>query len=112
MSVVASAAADGFIERLPKDIRFFLVHGLDEGLVHERARAIVRKALAGDGDPLRLIRLDGDAIARDPGLLADEAYAISMFGGSRAIWIDAQGRDLAASAGAVCSPVRRPTASS
>ena len=96
MSVVASAAADGFIERLPKDIRFFLVHGLDEGLVHERARAIVRKALAGDGDPLRLIRLDGDAIARDPGLLADEAYAISMFGGARAIWIDAQGRDLAA----------------
>ena len=32
MSVVASAAADGFIERLPKEIGFYLVHGQDEGL--------------------------------------------------------------------------------
>jgi len=32
---------------------------------------------------------------REPGRLADEAYAISMFGGHRAIWIEAQGRDLA-----------------
>ncbi len=96
MSAVASAAADGFIERLPKDILFFLVHGPDEGLAHERARSILHKALAGDADPLRLVRLEGDAVARDPGLLADEAYAISMFGGARAIWIDAQGRDLMA----------------
>ena len=42
---------------------------------------------------MRLV-LEGDAVARDPGALADEAYAISMFGGDRAIWIDAQGRDL------------------
>ena len=48
----------------------------------------------GDADPLRLTRLDGDAVARDPGALADEAYAVSMFGGSRAIWIEAQARDL------------------
>ncbi len=40
------------------------------------------------------MRLDGETIARDPGVLADEAHAIPMFGGSRAIWIDAQGRDL------------------
>src|SRR5271169_3046867 len=45
-------------------------------------------------DPMRLTRLEGDAVARDPGVLADEAYAVSMFGGARAIWIDAQGRDL------------------
>src|SRR5271169_2735544 len=45
-------------------------------------------------DPMRLTRLEGDAVARDPGALADEAYAVSMFGGARAIWIDAQGRDL------------------
>ena len=58
------------------------------------SKAIVGKALDGDMDPLRVVRLEGDAIARDPGVLADEAYAIPMFGGSRAIWIDAQGRDL------------------
>ena len=94
MSVVTSAAADGFIERLPKDIRFYLVHGPDEGLAHERVKAIIRRLIGAEMDPLRLTRLEGDAVARDPGALADEAYAISMFGGARAIWIDAQARDL------------------
>src|ERR1700735_1743607 len=94
MSIVSSAAADGFIQRLPKEVRFYLVHGLDEGLTHERVRAIVRNRIGDDSDPMSLVRLEGDAVARDPGVLADEAYAISMFGGDRAIWIDAQGRDL------------------
>ena len=94
MNIVNSAAADGFIQRLPKEIRFYLVHGPDEGLAHERVKAIVRNLVDGDPDPLRLVRLEGDAVARDPGALADEAYAVSMFGGARAIWIDAQARDL------------------
>ncbi len=94
MSIVNSAAADRFIQRLPKEIRFYLVHGLDEGLTHERVKAIIRGLIGDDSDPMRLVRLEGDAVARDPGALADEAYAISMFGGDRVIWIDAQGRDL------------------
>ena len=94
MNIVNSAAADGFIERLPKEIRFCLVHGPDEGLTHERAKAVIRALIGADPDPLRLVRLDGDAVARDPGALADEAYAVPMFGGARAIWIDAQARDL------------------
>jgi DNA polymerase-3 subunit delta len=94
VSVITSAAADGFIERLPKDIRFYLVHGPDEGLAHERVKAIVRRLIGAEIDPLRLTRLEGDAVARDPGALADESYAVSMFGGARAIWIDAQARDL------------------
>jgi DNA polymerase III subunit delta len=94
MNIVNSASADGFIQRLPKEIRFYLVHGPDEGLAHERVKAIVRNLVDGDPDPLRLVRLEGDAAARDPGALADEAYAVSMFGGARVIWIDAQARDL------------------
>src|SRR5258708_31555797 len=94
MSVVSSAAADAFIQRLPKEILFYLVHGLDEGLTQERVKTIIRGRIGDDSDPMRLVRLEGDAVARDPGILADEAYAISMFGGDRAIWIDAQGRDL------------------
>ena len=94
MTAVASAAADGFLRRIPKELRFFLVHGRDEGLAHERARAIARSVLGGDSDPLRFVRLEGDVVALDPGALADEACAISMFGGGRVIWIDAQGRDL------------------
>ncbi len=96
MTAIKSYAADGFIERLPRDVQFFLIHGSDEGLAHERVTAIVRKLVGQDSDPLRLVRLEGDALARRPDMLSDEAYAVSMFGGSRAIWIDAQGRDLTA----------------
>ena len=94
MTIVSSASADGFIERLPKGMLFFLAHGTDEGLAHERARAIVKKFLGPDADPLALTRLEGDAVARRPTDLADEAYAVSMFGGARVLWIDAEGRDL------------------
>ena len=69
MSIVSSAAADGFIQRLPKEIGFYLVHGLDEGLTHERVKAIIRSLIGDDSDPIRLVRLEGDAVARDPGVL-------------------------------------------
>jgi len=94
VTTITNATADAFVKRPTAGVRFFLVHGTDEGLIHERVKALVGAALGGDPDPLRLTRLDGDAVARDPGALADEAYAISMFGGSRALWIEAQARDL------------------
>ena len=94
MSVISNTAADGFIEKEAERYRFYLVHGADEGLTHERSRAIARKVLRGDDNPLSLLRLDGDVVAREPGALADEAYAISMFGGHRVIWIDSQRHDL------------------
>ena len=94
MTAIPSHAADSYIERLPSDFHFFLVHGVDEGLAHERSKAIVQKRVGADPDSLRLVRLEGEALARRPEMLSDEAYAVSMFGGSRAIWIDAQGRDL------------------
>ncbi len=66
MTAIATFAADGFIERLPPDVQFFLVHGIDEGLAHERSKAIVRKLVGADPDPLRLVRLEGEALARRP----------------------------------------------
>ncbi|MGD1016026.1 MAG: DNA polymerase III subunit delta [Roseiarcus sp.] len=94
VTTIGNATADAYVKRPPRETRFFLVHGIDEGLIHERAKGLVEAALAGSADPLRLTRLGGDAAARDPGGLADEVYAIAMFGGSRAVWIDAQGSDL------------------
>ncbi len=96
MTIVANAGADAFIKRLPQAMHFFLVHGNDEGLIHERVRGIVAAALQGDKDPMRLTRWDGDDAARDPGALMDEAHAISMFGGHRVVWVEAQSRDLLA----------------
>ena len=92
--IVNNSAADQFVKRPPGDIVFFLVHGSDEGLIRERVRKLVNAALGENFDPLRLVRLEGEAVARAPGTLADEAQAISMFGGSRAIWLTAQGRDI------------------
>jgi DNA polymerase III subunit delta len=95
MTIVASSGADSFIKRLPPDMRFFLIHGYDEGLIHERTRSIIATLLGGDKDPMRLTRIDGDAALRDPGALLDEALAISMFGGDKVIWIEVMSRDVA-----------------
>ena len=94
VTTISNMTADAFVKRPPRDMRFFLVHGSDEGLVHERVKTLVGAALQGAADPLLLTRLDGDVVARDPGALADEVYAVSMFGGARAVWIEAQARDL------------------
>ncbi len=94
MTAVNNAVADEFIERLPNDLRFYLVYGADEDRTYVRSKAIVSKTLLGDLDPIRLVRLDGNTVARDRGVLAAEANAPSMFEGNRVIWIDAQGRDL------------------
>ena len=72
MTIVSNSGADQFVKRAPRDMTFFLVHGNDEGLIRERSRGIVNSLLDGDADPMRLIRFDGDALARDPGSLADE----------------------------------------
>lgn len=95
MTIVANSGADAFIKRLPRHMAFYLVHGSDEGLIRERARALVASLLEGDIDSLRLIRFDGDVLAREPGTLAEEADAVSMFGGHRVIWIEMQARDIA-----------------
>jgi len=94
--IVSNHAADQFVRRPPPDIVFFLVYGNDEGLIRERAGKLVAAALGGNPDPLRLVRLDGEILAEDPGRLSDEARAISMFGGSRVIWIEARGQDITA----------------
>jgi DNA polymerase-3 subunit delta len=64
-------------------VRVVLIYGEDEGLVSERAERFVR-AVAGD-DPLARVRVEIDALSDDPGRLADEANAVPMFGGRRAI---------------------------
>lgn len=71
-----------------------LLHGSDAGLIHERAAAIAGKAVDDPGDPFRLVRLAGDDLSSDPLRLADEANTISMFGGSRVIWVTAGSRPI------------------
>ncbi|HYI42382.1 MAG TPA: DNA polymerase III subunit delta [Sphingomicrobium sp.] len=62
--------------------RFYLFYGYDEG----QSRAHAERLLKG-------LRADKAAIAAgaaksDPAILADEAAAIDMFGGKRALWVE------------------------
>lgn len=71
-----------------------LVHGPDHGLVAETAAALAAVSDAG-GDGMGLVRLDASEVAADPGRIADEARAISMFGGRRTVWVrEVGGKDL------------------
>jgi DNA polymerase-3 subunit delta len=82
---------DRFLAKPDPAIRVVLIYGADEGLVSERAARFV-DAVTGGGDPLSVTRLEMDAVADDPGILADEANAIPMFGGRRAIVVRVAGQ--------------------
>ena len=74
-----------FLERPAPDVRAVLVYGPDAGLVRERADGLVR-GVAGDvGDPFRVSELSPDEVAKEPARLFDEAAAIAMTGGRRAV---------------------------
>lgn len=89
MVEVKAAEIDRVLAR--SDVRLLLIHGNDTGLVAERAAAFVKSTLGDSGDPLGLIRLDASEVASDPARLADEAYAIPMFGGRRCIELRVSG---------------------
>jgi DNA polymerase-3 subunit delta len=69
--------------------RFFLFHGPDEA----GSRALAERLLKGLG--AEKFAMLGQAVKADPASLADEAGAISLFGGRRAIWIEPAGDEIA-----------------
>lgn len=67
--------------------RVILLYGDDSGLIRERAKQAVATVIDDFEDPFRLARLEGDEQNR----LEEEAFALSLTGGRRAIWVrDAQ----------------------
>jgi DNA polymerase III subunit delta len=85
MTAVKTREISAFLSSGYKSVSVVLLYGPEAGLIAERADQL---ALASaEGDSSNIIRLDGDQIAAEPGRLADEADAISMFGGRRAIRI-------------------------
>jgi DNA polymerase III subunit delta len=89
---VKSHEAERFLARPPPHNYLYLVFGTDAGLVTERTRKIILRAVDDPKDPFQLVRIGGDELANDPARLADEANTIPLFGGRRAIWIEAQGK--------------------
>ena len=96
MVAVKSSEADRIIAKPPPNIFAYLIFGTDAGLVAERTRKIIVRSVDDTKDPFQFLRLNGDELASDPLRLADEANTIPMFGGRRAIAIDAQGKNFVA----------------
>jgi len=71
----------------PADTRFFLLHGPDES----GSRGLLRILASGMGEDAERIDLSGADLKADPARLADEAAAISMFGGGRWILVEQAG---------------------
>ena len=77
------------LDRPAPDVRFYLFYGQDES----QSRAFGDRLLRG----LKAEKFAVAALAAkaDPALLADEASAIGLFGGKRAIWVDPAGDEIA-----------------
>src|SRR5690242_20289752 len=78
---------DAWLARPDPNISIVLVYGPDHGLVAERGRVFAGKAGVPLDDPFSVVRLGGSEVERDPGRLADEAGAISMFSARRLVWV-------------------------
>src|SRR5437667_9492147 len=86
---------DAFVAKPNPAQPIVLVFGQDAGLVRERAEALIRASVDDPADPFSLVRLEGDALAGDPTRLVEEATTIPLFGGRRAVWVKAGGRNFA-----------------
>jgi len=86
----AKASLARALDRPDPAIRFYLFHGPDEA----GSRALAAQLLKGLGNADKFVVL-GQAVKTDPATLADEAGAISLFGGKRAIWIEPAGDEIA-----------------
>ncbi|GEP08948.1 DNA polymerase III subunit delta [Methylobacterium gnaphalii] len=96
MTAVRPGEIEGLLRRGPDPrILLVLVYGPDIGLVADRSARLVKGMTADPDDPFALVKLDGDALASDPGRLVDEAGTIGLFGGSRTIWVRSGSRNYA-----------------
>lgn len=92
-AVKASLAAA--LDRPNPSVRLYLFHGPDEA----GSRALAERLLKGLAAEKFLML--GQSIKGDPAILADEAGAISLFGGQRALWIEPAGDEIAEGADAL-----------
>ncbi len=95
MVAVKAGDVDRAIANRRSDVNLLLFYGPDAGRVAERAQAAAKSYVADPADPFQLIRLDGDALADEPARLVEEASTFGLFGGKRAIWVRATGRNIA-----------------
>jgi DNA polymerase III subunit delta len=95
MVAIKAGDVDAFIARPDPAKPVVLVFGPDAGLVSERANALIKASVDDVNDPFALARLESDDLAAEPSRLVEEAQTIPLFGGRRAVWVKAGGRNIA-----------------
>lgn len=85
MVKVAGNRADAFARKPDPAIRAVLLYGPDAGLVRERAESLIKSVAGSLDDPFRTREITPADLKDDPALLRDEANALSLMGGRRAI---------------------------
>jgi DNA polymerase-3 subunit delta len=84
----AKASLAAALDRPDLSVRLYLFHGPDEA----GSRALADRLLKGLGAEKSTML--GQSIKADPAILTDEAGAISLFGGRRALWIEPAGDEI------------------
>jgi DNA polymerase-3 subunit delta len=95
MVAIKAADVDGFVARPDPARPVVLVFGPDAGLVSERVNALIKASVDDPNDPFALARLEAEALSAEPSRLAEEAQTMPLFGGRRAVWVKAGGRNIA-----------------
>src|ERR1700688_769315 len=95
MAAIKPADIDAFVARPDPARPVVLVFGPDAGLVSERVNALIKSSVDDGNDPFALARLDAEDLGGDAAPLVEEAQTIPLFGGRRAVWVKAGGRNIA-----------------
>lgn len=77
------------VDQPDETVRFYLFHGPDDA----QSRGLGQRLIESLGATKFV--LSGSALKSDPAALADEAGAMSLFGGKRAIWVEPAGDEIA-----------------
>jgi DNA polymerase III subunit delta len=82
---ITGRSVDSFLRSVDAKVIAILLYGPDLGLVRERAERLT-VAIAGDtADPFRVSEVRPQQLRDEPGLLADEAAALTFGGGRRVV---------------------------
>ena len=103
MAAVKAGDVDRALRYRRTDTWLVLIFGPDAGGVSERARAVAESGADDPSDPFGLIKLDGDAVAEQPGRLVEEVTTFSLFGGRRVVWVRPTSRDISGAVSACLS---------
>ena len=85
----AKGSFPGALDRPDPAVRFYLFHGPDDA----GSNALAHRLLKSLGAERFLVT--AGSVRGDPGLLADEAAAMGLFGDTRLLWIEPAGDEIA-----------------